>query len=863
MKPLGIWPRIPTSIQPRRRTRPQQMAQKRWQWALLAMLTVLVCLTLGRMGLRMLPATAQAPHIPAIQSQNRDFLKAQSPVTEPPANPSLDNLSSSNLSLDIWTTPLPVQAAPPQNYLPVADWAGRLILPEQAAAEAADTDWVWMEVLTSPDRALIGRRVRLQWRDTPENQTFLALVTRGIAFNEAAVESLAKGIVHPTRLNGWAKVGPLQSLAGARPQDDMVVALPPVVQGAADPEGNPVLLIDEMPTQIPERFYGLVRILGPVAEGPKPDHCPGRPDCPSDVVQVQHYNPARQAFDGRQETVYIPQVAAAANGIFQSTPQDLANSPAGEAGWYLYGAPDATGTFVVRSIAPRRLFQLQPQRVVEGKPAGLNHIRFGNWRRTPQRKGQLSSVLVKAQAGTTASPPWAVGDRLLLLHLFGGIGGELAEPRSVPGTVTGHFAFGVGEVVTDPFTQEPQLRVIYDQVYSHNSHGIVAGRTLWAEYSGNLHRGWMGTRPIVDALVRLPALSHTYTLGNLTVSPLAELERQLLVMMARYRTGDGTGASIVTPAQSCVQDSSQALYETIRSLRNQVSGSPSATDWLAAHPDDPQTALFQDLVALGQRLQGQLVPLGMVRPDWRDNASVLAGIEDGAQSTALFANETTWVNNLLSWRTVIPRVAYDNMAAIFLNQGADLWFLGTYQVGGADPTILPLAPTPLFGDFVVIPVAFSRLIESLALPDAWEVVLALLGLGLFRLAQSRLPVPPSPKPSPTLLAVLLAILSPALWQEILFRVLLLPHPTEGVTPVMIGLWTVISLGLWLAYHALRLRPRASGPHLLANLACPAVVGLLATVIYLATGSLWIGTGFHWGTWWLSQGGSPQAAKIRS
>jgi predicted Abi (CAAX) family protease len=191
----------------------------------------------------------------------------------------------------------------------------------------------------------------------------------------------------------------------------------------------------------------------------------------------------------------------------------------------------------------------------------------------------------------------------------------------------------------------------------------------------------MGTRPIVDTLVFLPTLSHTYTLGDLTFSPLTELDRQLTVMMARYRTGDGTGASTVTPAQSCVQDSSQALYETIRVLRNQVSRSPSATGWLANHPNDPQTALFRDLVALGQRLQGQLVPLGMVRPDWRDNASVLTGIEEAAtvdtEAAGRFANQTTWLNNLLSWRTVIPRVAYDNMAAIFLQQGADLWFLGT------------------------------------------------------------------------------------------------------------------------------------------------------------------------------------------
>ena len=147
--------------------------------------------------------------------------------------------------------------------------------------------------------------------------------------------------------------------------------------------------------------------------------------------------------------------------------------------------------------------------------------------------------------------------------------------------------------------------------------------------------------------------------------------------------------------------------ETIQAIRTQVANTPQVQDWLAEHPDDPQTLLFQDLVSLGQRLQGQLVPLGIARPDWRENASVLAGTEEEEVNSQFeLGNETNLVNNLLSWRTAIPRVAHDNIAAILLQHGGEMWFLRTNQVGGADPAILPLAPTELFGDFVVIPVAF-------------------------------------------------------------------------------------------------------------------------------------------------------------
>jgi predicted Abi (CAAX) family protease len=742
----------------------------------------------------------------------------------------------------------PAGQSPDEGYLPVADWSGRLILPEQAAAAADERDWVWMEVLTSPNNELIGQRVRLQWQDTPENQTFLNLVTRGIEFDEDAISSLEKGIVLPNRLDGWTKVGPLQSLAGTRPQDDMIVALP-------DPtfrlvEGESVIEIEDDPIQIPERFYSLVKVLEPDETQPVPELCPGSQPCASDYLRVQHYNSASGSFDGAVETVRIPQVPPARTGVFQSSSQDLANSPAGEAGWYLYGAKNTEGTFVARAIVPRRLFQMEPQETLSGTQNGLNYINFGNWRDTPERKGTLQSVLVQSDARPGQEPTWTEGDPMLVIHLFGGIGGDLAEPRSVPGTVTGHFAFGQGQVVTDPFTQEPRLQVIYDQVYSHSPLGIVAGRTLWAEYSGNLQRGWQGTRPISDVIVNIPALNHTYRFGDFTLSPLKALQRELRVMMARYRTGDGTGASIVTPAQSCVQDSNQALYETIQAIRTQVANTPEVQNWLAGHPDDPQTLLFQDLVSLGQRLQGQLVPLGIARPDWRENASVLAGTEEEEiNGQPNLGNETNLVNNLLSWRTVIPRVAHDNIAAILLQHGGELWFLRTNQVGGADPTILPLAPTELFGDYVVIPVAFSRLIESLKFPSLAGAGIMALGLGMFALvlflvqghgveAISSL----------SWKSALSAVFIPALWQELVFRVLLLPHPTEGVQPITALIWSGISLGLFLAYRWFRARNRKFKGSRPRYLSLSLVLGILATGTYLISGSLWSVLGLHWGSW---------------
>lgn len=760
-------------------------------------------------------------------------------------------------------------------YRPVGNWVGRLILPSEAEAQQpeAPRDWVWLEVYQAPDAEWIGQRVRLEWSPDPAIQDYVSTVTRGIQFTEDSIENQLKGSVHPTRLNGWAQVGPLQSLAGARSIDDVIVSLDAVTVGRAE-NAPATLQIGAMPTQVPERFYGLVQVIDAASNYPRPERCPGRQPCPSDYMRVRHYNPASNAFDGGEEIVRIPQVLPAPDGIFQSTPRQLAESPAGEAGWYIYGAADQQGIFTVRAIAPRRLFQLQPQNVITEPEAALNYINFGNWRDTPERKGTIQSVLLNVDASAEQNTDWQIGDRALVMHLFGGIGGDQAETPPVVGTVSGHFAYGVAEVRRDEFTQEPRLEVVYNQVYSHNPNGIVAGRLSWAEYTGNLQRGWLGTRPISDVLIKLPALTQDYQFGEITLSPFAELQRQLAIMMARYRTGDGTGAAIVTPAQSCIQDSSQAVYKTIKQIEQRLQNTPEIQQWLAEHPDDPQTQRFQQLLALGQTLARELMPLAIVRPDWQQNAEILAGIDTNAQ----FETDTNLITELLSWRTVIPRVAYDQIATIMLNYQAELWFLRTNQVGGWDASIMPLAPTELFGQFFIIPTAFSRIIESLKWPTLtdWGFAIAVLLLyacialplglkqGFLRYcppAELGLAVPKQLK------LMLLLFFMPALLEELIMRVLLLPHPTEGVLPQTWLIWSAISLVIFVVYHplnALTFYP-AGNPTFFQPifLVLSGLLGLVCTVIYLQTGSLWLIAIAHWlvvAVWLLWLGGYQKMRK---
>ncbi len=737
------------------------------------------------------------------------------------------------------------QTLDPKLYQSVGDWVGRLILPPAPQSQ----DWVWLEIYHAPPeyQELVGQTIRLEWDDLA--QPYRLAATRKVTLSPEAQASQRMGNIHPFRLNN-RQAGPLQSLAGARPNDDVIVTLEPTVSTV---KGQPILKILTDPVQVPGRYYTVVEILKPVQEQGQAITPPCfDSSCPTELFKVRHYNPISQSFDGPQEEMRIPQVTANKQGVYHSTIHELAGSPAGSQGWYIYGAQDAAGVFVGVAIAPRSLFDLQPSQVLTGRSA----TRSSNWPPSTRMKGTAHSILTVANPNDAegALANWQEGDQALVLHLFGGIGGSQAEPQGVIGTITGHFAFGIAEVIRDPLTQLLRFQIQYQQIYSHNPDGIIAGPVQWSEYMGHLQRGWLGARSVTDVLVKLPALTEDYDFDGVLISPMRELKQQLQLMAARYRTGDGTGAALVTPAKSCSQDSSQAVYTTVKVIEEQIRKSPNIQDWLHTHPDHPQTQRFQTLVALGERLDKELVPLGIARSDWRQNAEVLTGIrsQDG------FTNQDNVVTQILSWRTIIPRVVHDQLIGIFRDSGAQLWFLRTNQVGGWNARIAPLEATELFGEWPVVPRVFSRLIEALTtFPSGWGWLISVALLLVYALValtfgwqrgfikRSSVAVPRA-----TLLTVACgAILTPALLEEIVFRALLVPHPSESVLPQTTILWSGISLVLFIVYHPLNALTayRNGNPTFMQPtfLILAALLGVACTLTYLLTSSLWPGVIFHW------------------
>jgi len=241
--------------------------------------------------------------------------------------------------------------------------------------------------------------VRLAWQQEPAIQAYVKVASRDVRFVPSAEQAFKHGVINPIRLNGRTQVGPLQSLAGGHPYDDVTVALKgnvklemattsPAAQTTTT-QTSTVLRVQREPIQETGQYYALVKLLEPVPpQNPKalPQSCPGKPPCTSDRFRVQHYNPATHQFDGVQEVIRIPQQPADKDGIFNTSTRDLETAIAGSAGWYIYGAKDQTGMFTVQAMKPRALFQIDPQRVILDFKQGLRFIDFDNWQNVASRK---------------------------------------------------------------------------------------------------------------------------------------------------------------------------------------------------------------------------------------------------------------------------------------------------------------------------------------------------------------------------------------------------------------------------------------------------------------------------------------------
>ena len=528
-----------------------------------------------------------------------------------------------------WNRPdaYPIGAVPDTaHYRPIGEWAGRLILPQRD--ERASVNGAWFEVHLAPVAyaTLIGTRVRLQWNPSSAGTDLVQSVTRDVHFSaDATYSSRHGGNIHPVRINHWQLVDPLESLAGAHPVDDIIVVLDGDVDVNGDDDGIAVR-IARQPIQVTGRYVGLVRFIAPAGD---------------ERYTVAHYDRTTRTFAGAQEVVAVPRPVDDIDDRLPTRIDGIERSPLNERGWYVYGACGHDGTFVVQSLVPRDFLAAHPERSTPAN-AAYRYVRRDAWPDLVAHKGTSLSVRLNDAA-------WNVGDRALVVHTYGGIGGTAGEKLASGPVYFGHFAYGFARVIDEPLSGEPTFAIDFSQVYCQNTDGLVAGRLDISRYIGDRQFGWLGLRPTCNILLRSAAFTPL-------LDPLA---RQLDAMTARYRIGDGTGGTYVSAANNCSQDANRALFIALRSID----------------------------VPLAAALRATLETFGRPRRSWVDN-TVDLGIP--MQDTPL----TQLRAGLASWRTILPRKAADAIVGTFLAHGADGWAVGSDQIHER-PELAPVVPLTL------------------------------------------------------------------------------------------------------------------------------------------------------------------------
>lgn len=105
---------------------------------------------------------------------------------------------------------------------------------------------------------------------------------------------------------------------------------------------------------------------------------------------------------------------------------------------------------------------------------------------------------------------------------------------------------------------------------------------------------------------------------------------------------------------------------------------------------------------------------------------------------------------------------------------------------------------------------------------------------------------------------------PSIIEELLFRVVLIPHPLEQVSITNLSIWMIISLILFIVAHplnAMTFTPRGKEVFFKPIfLILAGLLGVFCTILYFHSGSLWTAVLFHWfivSVWLISLGGFEQ------
>lgn len=549
-------------------------------------------------------------------------------------------------------------------------WTGRLIMPK--SSERKPDGGVWFEVYEGTKGLSFPKRLWLTWdKDSGPMADLVRRTTIDVQMDPSELaDGKGKGNKPPEKINGLKKVSFLESLAGSRPidvkdkiagqlTDDSIEVLIKKAKLSGD-----TLFISSEPIQIVGRYVTLLKFLK------------------KESARSYRAAPWKDSdFRGDIKVSYQNPEVTQKNIGWVPTLDGIENMPDNKWGWYAFG--DLLGSeFTVRAIEPRAAMRLDRARPIRN---GIDFINHENFKDLKSKKGSIETYVLQKSMQLNPKP----GVKGLVMHLFGGIEGQNADtPIKIPGTsfefYTGHFSFGVAEVVTDPFTRQPKLDIEYRQVYATNEQSIVSGATKWHSFSGSLKRGWMYSRPLSDSIIWHPSLMYPYSINGTSFDPMVSILDEMTIITARFRTGDGHGIAKVTSTTSCVQDASQAMFISLSKFQEWAS-KPEVKAYVKSNPSDENVKRLLAFEELSREYLEGIVKWAGKRSDWGDAKAGL--VVNRKEEKGLAAMGTM----AASYKFVAPRFANDNMLKMFYERNALIWITKTAQVGGEKKGIFPAA----------------------------------------------------------------------------------------------------------------------------------------------------------------------------
>ncbi|MGB3237476.1 MAG: CPBP family glutamic-type intramembrane protease [Geitlerinemataceae cyanobacterium] len=137
---------------------------------------------------------------------------------------------------------------------------------------------------------------------------------------------------------------------------------------------------------------------------------------------------------------------------------------------------------------------------------------------------------------------------------------------------------------------------------------------------------------------------------------------------------------------------------------------------------------------------------------------------------------------------------------------------------------------PTFQDWLYA-LTLLLIYASIAIPIGWK-----LGFLQFETSLNE---------SIVLRIALIAMVMPGLLEELVWRVVLIPHPTEAIDPNLRWLWVALSLILFTIYHPLNFFVKHDTFKDPIFLVLATLLGGVCTVSYLESGSIWTPVFIHW------------------